>query len=172
MNSKNVSASFQEVQMKDSDFFVSKTNLKSHISYVNRGFCQMSGYQESELLGQTYDLVRHELVPHSIYNLMWEHLNAEEEFFGYIVNLNKNDSYYWAFLNVTPCYENNQLIGYFSVQREPSQQALQAIKPLYTEMCQVERQATAAQLLPLSSAVLWRVITKEYQNYAEFVLSL
>jgi aerotaxis receptor len=172
MNPTNTSASRQEVLMKDGDFFVSKTDLKSRISYVNHAFCLMSGYQEFELLGQNHDIVRHELVPHGIYNLMWEHLNAEEEFFGYIVNRNKDDSYYWTFLNVTPCYENDQLIGYFAVRREPSPQALHIIKPLYEEMCQVEVQSSPAQLLPLSSAVLWQAITKEYQSYAEFVLSL
>ncbi len=164
--------SLKEVHMEEGDFFVSKTDLKSHITYVNKGFCQISGYNETELIGENHDIMRCPLMPHGIYNLLWEHLNTEEEFFGYIANQNKDGSYYWAFINITPCYDNEQLNGYFAVQREPSQQALNLIKVLYQEMCDVEKNAEPAHLLPLSSAVLWQAITKEYQSYAEFVLSL
>jgi PAS domain S-box-containing protein len=172
MNSPNASAPRHELKMKEDDFFVSKTDLKSKITYINQGFCKISGYVESELLGINHDIVRCSIMPHGIYNLLWEHLRAEEEFFGYIANQNKDGSYYWAFLNVAPCYENNKLTGYFAVQRMPSKQALETIKPLYQTMCKIEKDAEPAQLLPLSSSVLWQAITKEYQSYAEFVLSL
>lgn len=172
MNSSHASAPGQELQMKESDFFVSKTDLKSHITYANQGFCQITGYKESELIGINHDITRCSLMPHGIYNLLWEHLRAEEEFFGYIANQNKDGSYYWTFLSVTPCYENNKTSGYFAVQRMPSQAALDIIKPLYQEMCTIEKNAEPAHLLPLSSAILWQAITKEYQSYAEFVLSL
>lgn len=172
MNSSHASALTLEIQMKANDFFVSKTDLKSHITYVNQGFCQMSGYSQSELIGQNHDIIRCDLMPHGIYNLLWEHLKSEEEFFGYIANQNKDGTFYWAFINVTPCYEDNKLTGYFAVQREPSQQALEIIKPLYLEMCNIEKHAEPTLLLPLSSAALWQAITKEYQSYAEFTLSL
>jgi PAS domain S-box-containing protein len=172
MNSPHASAPGLEIQMKANDFFVSKTDLKSHITYVNQGFCYMSGYTPSELISRNHDIVRCNLMPHGIYNLLWEHLKSEEEFFGYIANQNKDGTFYWAFINVTPCYEDNKLTGYFAVQREPSQQALAIIKPLYLEMCNIEKHAQPTLLLPLSSAALWQAITKEYQSYAEFILSL
>lgn len=158
--------------MRPDDFIVSKTDVNSIITYVNQAFCQMSGYQEDELIGQSHDIIRNSLMPHGIYNLMWEHLAAEEEFFGYIVNRNKDSSCYWTLINVTPFYENDKLAGYFAVRRAPTEAALAVIKPLYKEMCTAEKNASPEQRLPLSSAVLWQAITKEYQSYAEFVLSL
>lgn len=163
---------YKEILMREDDFIVSKTDYESNITYVNQAFCTMSGYQEDELIGKSHDIVRNDLMPHGIYNLMWEHLRAEEEFFGYIVNRNKDDSYYWTLINVTPFYEEQKLAGYFAVRRAPSIEALKIIKPLYQTMCEVENKATEEQRLPLSSAVLWNAITKEYQSYAEFVLSL
>jgi len=164
--------STREVCMKEDGFIVSKTDVDSNITYVNKAFCDISGYSEAELIGKNHDIVRNNLMPHGIYNLMWEHLQAEEEFFGYIANRNKDDSYYWTLINVTPFYENNTLAGYFAVRRCPSKSALQIIKPLYKNMCDIERTSSAEQLLPLSSSILWQAITKEYQSYAEFVLSL
>ena len=161
-----------EVILPEDAFIVSKTDAESCMTYVNQSFCEVSGYSENELIGQSHDIVRNDLMPHGIYNLMWEHLKAEEEFFGYIVNRNKDNSYYWAFINVSPCYEKNTLTGYFAVRRAPSIQALAIIKPLYQSMCQAEKSVSPEQKLAMSSAVLWQAITKEYQSYAEFVLSL
>jgi PAS domain S-box-containing protein len=171
-STENPQTCSSEVKMKEDDFIVSKSDSDSKITYINKNFCQMSGYRENEIIGQSHELVRNNLVPLGIYNLMWEHLKAEEEFLGYIVNRNKDSSYYWALVNITPYYENKKVVGYFSVLRAPSEAALNIIKPLYESMRDVERNASAAQGLPLSSAVLWQAITKEYQSYAEFVLSL
>jgi len=162
----------QEIILPEDAFIVSKTDHDSCITYVNQSFCQISGYTENELIGHNHDIVRNDLMPHGIYNLMWEHLKAEEEFFGYIVNRNKDNSYYWTLINVTPFYDQGKLSGYFAVRRAPSQESLAIIKPLYETMCKAEQDAPSELLLPMSSAVLWQAITKEYQSYAEFVLSL
>ncbi len=172
MNSSNAESHGQEQKVKEEHFLVSKTDLKSHITYINQEFCQVTGYKISELIGQNHAIFRCSLVPHGIYNLLWEHLKAEEEFFGYIANQNKDGSHYWSFINVTPYYENDEICGYFAVQRMPTKEALDIIKPLYQEMCKIEKDADPALLLPLSSAALWQAITKEYQSYAEFILSL
>jgi PAS domain S-box-containing protein len=170
--SHTTQSNVQEMILPEDAFIISKTDPDSYITYINQNFCKVSGYSERELIGQNHDIVRNDLMPHGIYNLMWEHLKAEEEFWGYIVNLNKDNSYYWALINVAPFYENNSLTGYFAVRRAPSAEALKTIKPLYQSMCQTERAASPEQQLPLSSAILWQAITKEYQTYAEFVLSL
>lgn len=161
-----------EVILPEDAFIVSKTDNESCITYVNQNFCEASGYAEHELMGQNHNIVRNDLMPHGIYNLMWEHLKAKEEFFGYIANSNKDKSHYWALINVAPVYEKDKLIGYFAVRRAPSAQALTIIKPLYQSMCQTEKTASPELQLPMSSAILWQAITKEYQTYAEFVLSL
>lgn len=166
------SSTRQEVILPEDVLIISKTDPQSCITYVNQSFCKTSGYTSKELVGNNHDIVRNDLMPRSIYNLMWEHLKAEEEFFGYIVNSNKDGSYYWMLINVTPSYHNNVLTGYFSVRRAPSAQALNIIKPLYQSMCHTEKTASPEQQLSMSSAVLWQAITKEFQTYAEFILSL
>ena len=161
-----------EITLEKDAFIISKTDLNDCITYANQNFFQISGYSEKELIGKNHDIIRNNLMPLGIYNLMLEHLNAKEEFFGYIVNRNKDKSYYWTLINISPFYEKDKLTGYFAVHRAPSAQALNIIKPLYQLMCQTEKSASPEQQLPMSSAILWQAITKEYQTYAEFILSL
>jgi len=40
------------------DIIVSKTDLKGHLTYVNRTFMAISDYMELELLGQPHSLIR------------------------------------------------------------------------------------------------------------------
>jgi len=158
--------------MLEDDFLVTRTNLESKIIYANEAFCNLSGYKEQELLGQYHNIVRHPDMPKGIYNLMWEHLQSNQEFFGYIKNVTRDGNYYWTLANVAPYYDGDTLAGYCSVRRAPSKTALEEITPLYKKMKQAEEEVPKEQQLGVSSAVLWQAITKEYQTYAEFVLSL
>jgi hypothetical protein len=64
------------------------------------------------------------------------------------------------------------MLGYCSVRRAPTKTAIEKIVPLYKKMKQAEQEVERDQQLSVSSAVLWQAITKEYQTYAEFILSL
>lgn len=158
--------------MQENDFLVTQTDASNNITYANSAFCTFTGYRRDQLLGKSHSLIRHSAMPKGIYNLLEEHLNAEQEFFGYFIDQAADDSYYWTFVNVTPFYEQENLGGYLSVRRCPSERAICYISKLYQEMKQAEENAQPEQALSMSSAVLWQAITKEYQSYAEFVLSL
>lgn len=162
----------QIIDMQEDEFLVSKTDTNNKIIYANQAFCRSSGYAETELLGESHNIMKHPDMPAGIYNLLWEHLASEQEFFGYIKYATKQGSGYWTFANITPFYEGDKLAGYFSVRRAPEQKALPFIEDLYKKMRLAEEQASEEQKLCVSSSVLWQAITKEYQTYAQFVLSL
>ena len=101
-------------------------------------------------------------MPHGIYNLMWEHLKAEEEFFGYIVNRNKDNSYYWALINVTPFYDQEKLSGYFSVCRAPTPESLNIIKPLYRGTILVYTGINGITFATPFETLVWRNVSCKY----------
>ena len=88
--------------MRDEDFIVSKTDAKGRISYSNRIFMEFAGYAEHELLGVQHNIVRHPDMPRAVFKVMWETLQAGQEFFGYVKNMASDGSFYWVFANVTP----------------------------------------------------------------------
>ena len=163
----------RERMMREEDFIVSKTDTKGRITYANRVFMAFAGYDEKELLGMQHNVIRHPDMPRGVFKLMWETLHAGHEFFGYVKNLASDGSYYWTFANVTPTRgPRGETIGYFSVRRKPSADALARIEPLYTAMRRREDEAGPRDAVTASRRMLDEFWQPGHESYDHFVLSI
>ncbi len=163
----------REIVMQDSDFIVSKTDLKGRITYANRVFMRVSGYPEYELLNVQHNIVRHPDMPRGVFRLLWSVIETGQECFAYVKNLAKNGDYYWVFANVTRDYDaNGKPIGYFSVRRKPSRAGIDAITPLYREMLSIERRAGARDAPDASLKWLTEQLSAKRTRYEEFIHTL
>lgn len=130
----------KEIMMPENDLIVSKTDLKGVITYGNRLFIAMSGYEEKELLGAPHSILRHEDMPKVVFKLLWERIKEGREIFAFVKNRNKNDDYYWVYANVTPSFDRSRkIVGYHSVRRKPSRSAVEAIIPIYVDLLSTEK---------------------------------
>lgn len=162
-----------EVRLGDDEFIVSKTDRKGIITYTNRVFMQIAGYSEAELLGVQHNIVRHPDMPRGVFKFLWQTLETEQEFFGYVKNMCKDGSYYWVFANVTPDYDaNGNLIGYYSVRRKPSQKAINTLAPIYAEMLALEKSTGAANAADASIKLLQTKLDSLGVSYFDLVMSL
>ena len=129
----------KEVVLKEEDFIVSKTDLKSRILYGNQIFLKMSGWSEEELLGKPHNILRHPDMPRCAFKILYDHIENGKEWFGYVKNLRKDGGYYWVFANISPTYDNNgNMIGYYSVRRKPRDGFKSIIEPLYKTLLNIE----------------------------------
>ncbi|MCP4076890.1 MAG: PAS domain-containing protein [Gammaproteobacteria bacterium] len=159
--------------MRDNDFIVSKTDLKGLIIYANEIFIEFCGYTQHELLNTQHNIIRHPDMPRAVFDLMWKTLQAGNGFNGYVKNMSKDGGFYWAFANVTPSYDNNQNItGYYSVRRKPSQRTLAVVEPIYKEMLQTEKHSGSRDAIKDSTAVLLSKLEQQGVSYDQFALSL
>lgn len=158
-----------ELQMKNGEFIVSKTDLRGKITYGNETFIQMSGYTEEELLNAPHNILRHEDMPKTVFKLLWERIAQPEGIYAYVKNKTKNGDFYWVFAYVTPSYDpNGNKIGYYSVRRRPSSQSITVIEPLYRELLQIERQSG----VPAAQTRLNAILTEKGVTYDQFVFNL
>jgi PAS domain S-box-containing protein len=158
--------------LKPDDLIVSKTDPNSYITYANSDFCHYSGYTEKELLGKPHNLVRHPGMPRAMFELMWSHLKEGQEFFGYIKNQRKDGGFYWTFASVAPFYGASVFKGYLSIRRKARPEVVAKLEPLYQRMLDAELGQPKGQQIARSSAMLWQLISKDFDSYAEFILSL
>lgn len=162
-----------EHKMGPDDFIVSKTDLKGRITYSNRIFMQMAQYAESDLLGVQHNIIRHPDMPRGVFRFLWNTLQQNHEFFGFVKNLCANGDYYWVFANVTPDFApDGQVKGYYSVRRQPPESAIQAVTPLYAEMLAIEKRAGPKEGPDKSIAYLQQFLADNNTSYRDLALSL
>ena len=128
-----------EVFFKHDDLIVSKTDLKGKITYANHTFLEVAGYQESEVVGQPHNLIRHVNMPRTVFEYLWLTIPKGEEVFAYVVNKAKNGDYYWVIAHVTPSWKQGEIIGYHSTRRVPNPNTIKTvIEPLYDQLLSIE----------------------------------
>jgi PAS domain S-box-containing protein len=156
-------------ELKENDFIVSKTDTKGRITYVNKIFMDMAGYSEEELLGKPHNIIRHPEMPKAVFKLLWDMIQNREEIFAYVLNSTKNGDSYWVYANVTPSFnERGDVVGYYSVRRKPTQEALDVINPLYKEMLQAEKSGG----IKASTQLLTDILNEKGLEYNELIISL
>ncbi|BCL71810.1 conserved hypothetical protein with PAS domain [Vibrio nigripulchritudo MADA3029] len=97
---------------------ISKTDLEGNITYVNSLFCELTGYEEHELVGQPHNIVRVEQVPKAVYKDMWDTIKAGKIWTGIVPNKGKNGGIYVVDTSVQPIFnEEGEITEYISVRR-------------------------------------------------------
>lgn len=164
----------QEIKLDDEEFIVSKTDTSGRITYANRVFMEISGYAESELLGVQQNIIRHPDMPRGVYRLLWNKIESGNEFFGFVKNLCRDGRYYWVLANVTADFDDaGQLLGYLSVRRKPSQEAIDTITPIYNEMLSIEKNSASKKTAPDESiAFLMKKMEEMETDYQTYILGL
>jgi PAS domain S-box-containing protein len=118
------------------DIIVSKTDLKGKLTYCNDVFLDISGYTESECLGQPHSMIRHPDMPRCVFHLLWQSIQSGEEIFAYVINRCENGDHYWVCAHVTPSFDkSNKSIGYHSNRRVADPEIVRTVFiPLYQKL--------------------------------------
>lgn len=112
----NLPVSKVEYQVPEGTVLVTKSDLDGTITYCNKECAEVSGYLESELLGQPHNMIRHPDVPQRVFADLWETVASGKAWHGVIKNRRKNGDFYWVEAHVSPLRENGQHIGYVSLR--------------------------------------------------------
>ncbi len=156
------------------EVIVSKTDLKGRITYANRVFQRVAGYEEADLMGAPHSIVRHPDMPRCVFKLLWDTLAAGKEIFAYVVNRAGNGDHYWVFAHVTPSFDaEGRVIGYHSSRRVPERSALDKVIPLYRQLLDIENShADRKKGMEAGFAAVLALLAEKGIGYDEFVFSL
>jgi methyl-accepting chemotaxis protein/aerotaxis receptor len=106
----------QEFVISESDYLISRTDLKGRITYANPAFVRISGFSREELIGAPHNIIRHPDMPPAAFENLWKTLQKGENWSGVIKNRRKDGSHYWVQSTVTPIVEGGKVVGYTSVR--------------------------------------------------------
>lgn len=159
----------KEKVLDENDFIVSKTDTKGVITYCNRIFIDMAGYNREELIGSNHNLIRHPDMPSIAFKLAWSLIENKKEFFGFVKNLTKDGSFYWVFTYITADLDKNgKIIGYTSCRRKPKESAIATIEPIYKLLLEEEKKSG----IEASHNLLLKTLEDNKISYDEFIINL
>ncbi len=128
----------KEIKVSSKNFLVSKTDEKGKILYANDTFCDVTGYEEIELVGKAHNILRHPDMPAVIFYLMWNQIQNGKNIRALIKNLARSGEYYWVSTDFEIKHEGSTKT-YIAFRRAVSKQTIRTIEPLYEHLLKIEK---------------------------------
>ncbi|HEX9922542.1 MAG TPA: PAS domain S-box protein [Anaerolineae bacterium] len=95
------------------------TDLDGVIQYLNPAQERLTGYSETEALGQTPRLWKSNQQDSTFFTQMWQTILAGQTWRGELINKRKNGTLYEALLTITPIFlPDGQPLGFVGVQHD------------------------------------------------------
>ena len=94
------------------------TDLKGDITFVNRGFCRTTGYEEQEVIGKNPRILKSGDMPASVYKEMWESLSQGRQWRGELQNRRKNGEVFWESAVISPVTDEEGKITHYVAVKE------------------------------------------------------
>ena len=159
----------EEIKFSKKKFIVSKTDINGIITFVNKNFCDISGYSENELVGAPHNIIRHPDMPRAIFFLIWNSLLRGEPVSGVVKNLAKSGKYYWVIADLdVKKDENGNIKSLTAFRRAAPQHVIDEIEELYDTMLNIERRRG----MEGSLSYLESYLEDKGMNYEEFLNDL
>ena len=118
---------------------VSSTDLKGIITYANRKFCEIAGYDKKELVGKNHNIVRHPDMPKAAFQEVWDTIKAGKDWTGMVKNLRKDGRYYWVFSHIAPVIQDHEITGYTAARRPATDNEIAEVIPAYKDLIEKEK---------------------------------
>jgi len=97
---------------------VSKADRNGIITYVNQKFCDVSGYNQDELIGNSHNIVRHTDMKKPFFKQMWKTLLSKKVWNGVIKNRTKSGKDYYVQSTIAPILNDSDEILEFIALRQ------------------------------------------------------
>ena len=89
------------------------TDPSGTIQYVNRKFCEVSGYSVEEALGEKLSILKSGRQPEQMYQELWQTITSGKEWHGEFHNRRKNGTFFWESALISPIWDQNGTLTHF-----------------------------------------------------------
>ena len=89
------------------------TDPSGTIQYVNRKFCEVSGYPLDEVLGQRPSLLKSGRQPEEMYRELWQTITSGRDWHGEFHNRRRNGTFFWQSAQISPVCDASGILTHF-----------------------------------------------------------
>jgi len=102
-----------EMANYDGKMMIIEMDKEGTITYSNKKFREMTGYDKEELIGLPFSVSQHPDVPDGICQQAFELASEGKIWAGYIKSITRTGEYFWTAVCVQPKYDmEKKLVGY------------------------------------------------------------
>ncbi len=99
------------------------TDIDGNIEYVNPYFCELTGYSESEVIGQNPRVLKSGDTCSFEYMMLWKTITSGKVWQGRFHNVKKNGEKYWESAVIAPVFnDNKEIINYIGLKQDITKQ--------------------------------------------------
>jgi two-component system, NtrC family, sensor kinase len=89
------------------------TDTSGSIQYVNRKFCELTGYSPDEAMGANPRILQSGMEPDELYRDLWETVTSRHEWHGELHNRRKDGTLFWENALISPISDQNGNLTHF-----------------------------------------------------------
>lgn len=123
-------------EIADDEVLISRSDRQGRITYANQTFVEVSGYSLDEIMGEPHSLFRHPSMPKAVFKNLWETIEAGKTWQGLIKNRRQSGEAYWLHTTIAPLLDGGRVVGYTSIRRKASAEAIARAEHAYNAMQQ------------------------------------
>jgi nitrogen fixation negative regulator NifL len=98
---------------------ISITDAHARILYANPTFERVTGYSQTEVIGNNESILSYQVTPKIVYETLWAQLKRQRPWNGLLVNRRRDGSRYLAELTITPVVDDaGQTTHYLGMHRD------------------------------------------------------
>ena len=108
-----------KLKILESSTIISKTDKDGFITFTSPSLCKILGYKQEEMLGRTFNFIRHPDIPDIFYEKMWKVLKSGEIWKGRIKNINRDNETIIFDTTIIPDKDfTGEIIGYTAIKND------------------------------------------------------
>ncbi|BEP28565.1 ATP-binding protein [Helicovermis profundi] len=121
-NNLNIDNRMFRMAFDQSPFSVVITDIEGIIVYINKAFVKISGFDFSEVIGNTPRAIYSGVHDKAFYNELWDTIKSKNIWKGEICNKNKSGKLFWEEVTIYPILDSKNIItGYLSFKVDISE---------------------------------------------------
>lgn len=154
----------------DETSIVSKTDKKGVVTYVNRQFCEVSGYTKKEIIGRHHNIVRHPDMAKEVFADLWKTISSKKTWKGVIKNRKKDGSFYIVDATIIPLLDKEgEIIEYVAVRHDITELEQQKEKHKIDELTLLPNRIKLLEDIKIfNDPLLMRINLNNFSNLNDF----
>ncbi len=166
----NITPIDKEITIRPSMIFNCKISPEGKIDYANHQFCEISGYEEYELIGEPMHMFRHPDMPEVFFEILIERLQKKEPMRLFAKFLAKDGRYFWLMIDFeTKVDKEGNILAHYSTSKAAPLYAVHKIASLHDILSKIEEKTGNTEA---SKRYLIGFLEERNMTYNQFVEEL